>query len=90
MIVTCERCATQFQLDDERVPDDGVRVRCSRCKHAFFIERPARTESELIHRVARRALADAPDQGTRPSGSRISISASAPASPLPYSAMTFK
>ena len=58
MIVTCERCATQFQLDDERVPEEGVRVRCSRCKHAFFIELPARTEAEKIHRVAQRALAD--------------------------------
>jgi predicted Zn finger-like uncharacterized protein len=58
VIVTCERCATQFQLDDERVPDEGVRVRCSRCKHAFFIERPASTQAEMIHSVAQRALAD--------------------------------
>jgi predicted Zn finger-like uncharacterized protein len=55
VIVTCERCATQFKLDDERVPSDGVRVRCSRCKHAFFIEPPV-SESEQIHRIARRAL----------------------------------
>ena len=60
MIVTCERCATQFQLEDARVPEDGVRVRCSRCKHAFFIERPARNEAEQIHRIARRALEEAP------------------------------
>jgi predicted Zn finger-like uncharacterized protein len=38
LIVTCEQCATQFQLDDAKVPVGGVRVRCSRCKHAFFIE----------------------------------------------------
>lgn len=56
MIVTCERCTTQFQLDDTRVPETGVRVRCSRCKHAFQVERPARNELEKIHRVARRAL----------------------------------
>ncbi len=43
MIVTCEQCATQFQLDDSKVPMGGVRVRCSRCKHAFFIE-PAGAE----------------------------------------------
>jgi predicted Zn finger-like uncharacterized protein len=61
VIVTCERCATQFQLDDERVPEDGVRVRCSRCKHAFFIERPARNEAEKIHRIASRAVEDAPE-----------------------------
>jgi predicted Zn finger-like uncharacterized protein len=61
VVVTCERCATQFQLDDERVPEDGVRVRCSRCKHAFFIERPAQNEAEKIHRVARRAVDAAPE-----------------------------
>jgi predicted Zn finger-like uncharacterized protein len=37
VIVTCERCSTQFQLDDSRVPQRGVRVRCSRCKHAFRV-----------------------------------------------------
>lgn len=41
MIVTCERCATQFQLDDARIPPGGVRVRCSRCRHAFEIELPS-------------------------------------------------
>jgi predicted Zn finger-like uncharacterized protein len=40
VIVTCERCATQFQLDDSRVPKEGVRVRCSRCKHAFEVHLP--------------------------------------------------
>lgn len=40
MIVTCERCATQFQLDDSRIPATGVRVRCSRCKHAFQVQLP--------------------------------------------------
>lgn len=45
MIVTCERCTTQFQLDDSRIPPGGVRVRCSRCKHAFEIS-PPRAERE--------------------------------------------
>lgn len=41
MIVTCERCTTQFQLDDSRIPPGGVRVRCSRCRHAFEIALPS-------------------------------------------------
>ena len=41
MIITCEQCSTQFQLDDSRVPAQGVRVRCSRCRHAFFAKPPA-------------------------------------------------
>ena len=37
MIVTCEGCQTRFQLDDERIPSEGVRVRCSCCRHGFFV-----------------------------------------------------
>jgi predicted Zn finger-like uncharacterized protein len=62
LIVTCEQCATQFQLDDARVPAGGVRVRCSRCKHAFFIEPPsAGGDLDPVDRAARDALdAEAP------------------------------
>jgi predicted Zn finger-like uncharacterized protein len=57
LIVICEQCATQFQLDDARVPAGGVRVRCSRCKHAFFIEPPGREESEgPVEQAAQAAL----------------------------------
>ena len=57
MIVTCERCTTQFQLDDARIPTGGVRVRCSRCKHAFEIELPS------LDAPAAPALASDPEPG---------------------------
>jgi predicted Zn finger-like uncharacterized protein len=60
VIVTCERCKTEFQLDDARVPADGARVRCSRCKHAFFVMPPAASVEEEIDRAARLALDDDP------------------------------
>ena len=60
MIVTCERCATQFRLDDTKVPPQGVRVRCSRCKHAFFVEPSGGAEGERVHRVAEEAVAGKP------------------------------
>ena len=40
MIIQCERCQTKFRLDDERVPEKGVKVRCSKCQHTFVIEKP--------------------------------------------------
>ena len=40
MVVVCEKCETRFHLSDERVPAKGARVRCSRCKHAFFVTPP--------------------------------------------------
>lgn len=41
MIVTCQNCEKRFQLDDSRVPNEGVRVRCSACQHVFLVELPA-------------------------------------------------
>ena len=52
MIVACEKCQTRFQLDDERVPQEGIRVRCSQCKHAFVIRPSGGDEAEVIDRLA--------------------------------------
>jgi predicted Zn finger-like uncharacterized protein len=60
VIVTCERCATQFQLDDAKVPEGGVRVRCSRCDHAFSIESPERSDADRGEDLAREALGEDP------------------------------
>jgi predicted Zn finger-like uncharacterized protein len=57
VIVTCEQCETQFQLDDSKVPESGIRVRCSRCKHAFFVESPHRPDTARADDLAREALA---------------------------------
>ena len=58
MIVTCEKCSTQFQLDDSRVPKRGVNVRCSRCKHAFRVVPQTEPEAEPVAQTARRAKGD--------------------------------
>lgn len=64
MIVTCERCATQFQLDDARVPKQGVRVRCSRCKHAFRVV-PGGTRSAEPAAEAAQAAREKGDDSTQ-------------------------
>jgi predicted Zn finger-like uncharacterized protein len=58
VIVACERCQTRFQLDDARVPDQGIRVRCSRCKHAFVAQRSGAGEDDTIHAIAGAAARD--------------------------------
>jgi predicted Zn finger-like uncharacterized protein len=65
VIVTCERCGTQFQLDDARVPKRGVRVRCSRCKNAFRVVPEARRAAEEIAELARRAREDSQEEITQ-------------------------
>ncbi len=46
MIVTCESCEASFNLDDSRIPPDGIKVRCSRCKHVFKVDK--RSSADLL------------------------------------------
>jgi predicted Zn finger-like uncharacterized protein len=39
MIIQCEKCQTKFRLDDSRVTDKGVKVRCTKCKHVFSVRK---------------------------------------------------
>ncbi|HIJ95699.1 MAG TPA: DUF3426 domain-containing protein [Desulfuromonadales bacterium] len=39
MIIKCEKCLTKFRLDDARVTEKGVKVRCVKCKHVFAVRR---------------------------------------------------
>ncbi len=48
MIITCASCLTKFHLDDSRIPLKGVKVRCSRCKHTFYVVPPPETKEEII------------------------------------------
>jgi predicted Zn finger-like uncharacterized protein len=58
VIVTCEECSTSFQLDEERIPATGANVRCSRCKHAFFLPNPSASQAEAADSIAAAAAAD--------------------------------
>ncbi|MBW3656594.1 MAG: zinc-ribbon domain-containing protein, partial [Gemmatimonadetes bacterium] len=37
MNVTCTHCSTVFRVDPRKVPDGGVRVRCSICRGVFEV-----------------------------------------------------
>jgi predicted Zn finger-like uncharacterized protein len=62
LIVTCEECSTSFQLDETRIPASGAQVRCSRCKHAFFLPNPSASQSEAAHAIAEEAAQDPASQ----------------------------
>lgn len=39
MIIQCEQCRTRFRLDDSKVTEKGVKVRCTKCKHVFAVRK---------------------------------------------------
>ena len=40
MDVRCERCQTEYELEDANVSDLGTEVQCSDCGHRFVVKRP--------------------------------------------------
>jgi predicted Zn finger-like uncharacterized protein len=42
---------TKFSLDDSRISAGGVKVRCSRCKHVFYVVPPPETKEEIIENL---------------------------------------
>jgi predicted Zn finger-like uncharacterized protein len=59
LIIQCESCDTRFRLDESRIPAQGARVRCSRCKTAFFVANPEASPQEALDEV----VAEATDPG---------------------------
>ena len=39
MTITCPECHTRFSLDDSRIQGPTAKVRCSRCRHIFKVNR---------------------------------------------------
>jgi predicted Zn finger-like uncharacterized protein len=72
VVVSCQKCRTRFQLDEGRIPAKGVRVRCSKCKHAFFVAPPG-SHDDTIHGLAEQAAV----QG-RPAKPRLDTSVDLP------------
>lgn len=44
MIVECAECGTRFNLDESRLRGDSAKVRCSKCRHVFMIQKESSTQ----------------------------------------------
>jgi predicted Zn finger-like uncharacterized protein len=40
MVITCPNCSTRFKIDPAAIGEKGRMVRCSACKHRWFVEPP--------------------------------------------------
>lgn len=45
MIIVCPECSTKFNVNGDRIPDGGAKVRCARCKHVFYAEKVPESQS---------------------------------------------
>ena len=55
MVVACEKCDTRFRLPGEKIPADGLKVRCSKCHHRFHVKPGSAVDP---HEVTEREVED--------------------------------
>ena len=68
MILTCPECTTKYRFDDERIPPQGLPVRCKRCRTVFRAFRaPSQAAAAPSTRQGDRVAAVAPPPGPGPS-----------------------
>ena len=72
MNVTCPNCASVFRVDPSKIPDAGVRARCSICSAVFAVRREGETKD--------RATAPTSGSGGAPAVHASASSAAAPGS----------
>ncbi|RNC66335.1 MAG: DUF3426 domain-containing protein [Desulfuromonadales bacterium] len=51
MIIQCAQCSAKFRLDDAKVTEAGIKVRCSKCKHIFVVRKEAPVEEADLDAV---------------------------------------
>lgn len=42
--VQCPKCGAVYQIDDSKIPENGVRARCPKCEHRFLVTRQEELE----------------------------------------------
>ncbi len=83
MIIQCEKCKTRFRLDDSKISEAGVRVRCSRCTHTFVVRRDVSEEEQDFDSILH-GLGDSPN-GSAEAAERADVPAAHGSSERPES-----
>ena len=66
--ITCPSCSSSFPVDPAKIPEGGVKARCSSCGHVFRVEKP--TEPEPVptsEEPAAAPMTDTPPEPEPPS-----------------------
>jgi len=61
MIVTCPNCQTRYNLPDDKIPEGGAKVKCSKCAHVFKAEAPPASPEDEVENLLEEESQAAPD-----------------------------
>lgn len=80
MNVTCPQCATVFRVDPAKVPERGVRARCSVCSGLIAVRRPAAAGPAVPHEAPAPVAAPVVERAPAPP---VMMPVAAPPPPAP-------
>lgn len=83
MEVICDNCRTEYDLDESRIPETGLPVKCTTCGRLFRVYKPQKTEVPQPLPFKPVALAEAPAVAPYPPARDAEPVAEAKASPPP-------
>ena len=65
MDVTCESCRASYRVDDAKIPANGIKAKCPKCGHSFFLKKPE-AAPEAASYVDEQAAIPVSDEGAPP------------------------
>lgn len=71
MIVECDNCHARYNVDENKVPAAGVKVRCNKCKQVLFIKKEPAPPSEPEVVVEREPERERPFEPEQPVGEDV-------------------
>lgn len=67
MRVRCEKCQAEYNVDDSRIPPQGVTIKCPKCQHSFVVQPAVALPGAAGGRPTERAV---PLPGNAPAAAR--------------------
>jgi predicted Zn finger-like uncharacterized protein len=88
VLISCEKCATTYVLDEKLIPASGAAVQCTRCAHVFTAFPPRDAQATILEEeptTSRKRTVLPPGAGNRPANQTM-VFGSQPAAAPPQSA----
>ena len=76
MIVQCDQCQAKYRIDDAKVGEKGVKVRCTKCQNSFIVKKEAPLEAAAPVEAA--PPPPPPPEPEQPSGFSFDVETSKP------------
>ncbi|MFZ3072642.1 MAG: DUF3426 domain-containing protein, partial [Thermodesulfobacteriota bacterium] len=86
MIVQCDQCQAKYRIDDAKIGEKGVKVRCTKCQNSFIVKKEAPLEAAAPPPPP---APPAPPEPSQPSGFSFDVETSKPSEETQHGGQPF-